>query len=60
MIITLKELNKFMPNIKLDLSIEKVINNLGYEVESITPLSDVKGVKFAKVINVYPNPNSKI
>ncbi|VEU60705.1 Phenylalanine--tRNA ligase beta subunit [Mycoplasmopsis bovigenitalium] len=59
MIITLKELNKFMPNIKLDLSIEKVINNLGYEVESITPLSDVKGVKFAKVINVYPNPNSK-
>lgn len=59
MIITLKELNKFMPHKKLDLSIEKDINNLGYEVESITRFSDVKGVKFAKVINVYPNPNSK-
>ncbi|WP_029609053.1 phenylalanine--tRNA ligase subunit beta [Mycoplasma simbae] len=59
MIITLKELNKFMPEIKLDASVEKAINNLGYEVESILPFSDVKGVKFAKVVNVYPNPNSK-
>ncbi|MCS4537209.1 phenylalanine--tRNA ligase subunit beta [Mycoplasma sp. CSL7475-4] len=59
MIITLKELNKFLPNKHLDLSVEKDINNLGYEVESITPLSKVRGVKFAKVINVYPNPNSK-
>lgn len=59
MIVTLKELNKFMPNKVLDLSIEKDINNLGYEVESITPLSDVQGVRFAKVVDVYPNPNSK-
>ncbi|AIA29631.1 phenylalanyl-tRNA synthetase subunit beta [Mycoplasmopsis californica] len=59
MIVTLKELNKFMPNKVLDLSIEKDINNLGYEVESITPLSDVRGVRFAKVVDVYPNPNSK-
>ncbi|MCR8966771.1 phenylalanine--tRNA ligase subunit beta [Mycoplasma zalophidermidis] len=59
MIVTLKELNKFLPNKKLDLTVEKAINNLGYEVESIAPLSDVEGVKFAKVINVYANPNSK-
>ncbi|QBF34632.1 phenylalanine--tRNA ligase subunit beta [Mycoplasmopsis phocirhinis] len=59
MIITLKELNKFLPNINLDLSVEKAINNLGYEVETITPFSKVKGVKFAKVINVYANQNSQ-
>ncbi|WP_027120348.1 phenylalanine--tRNA ligase subunit beta [Mycoplasmopsis lipofaciens] len=59
MIITLKELNKFLPNKVLDISIEKAINNLGYEVESITPFSDVKGIKFAKVLDVYKNTNSK-
>ncbi len=36
MIVSLKELNKYMPEIKLDSSIEKSINDLGYEVESIT------------------------
>ncbi|KUH47657.1 phenylalanine--tRNA ligase subunit beta [Mycoplasmopsis meleagridis] len=59
MIVSLKELNKFLPKIQLDLSIEKIINNLGYEVESITKFSDVKGIKFSKVLNVYKNPNSK-
>ncbi|UUD35144.1 phenylalanine--tRNA ligase subunit beta [Mycoplasmopsis caviae] len=58
MIISLRELNKFMPKIKLDISVEKVINNLGYEVESVKKFSDVSGVKFAKILDTRPNPNS--
>lgn len=58
MIISLRELNKFMPKIKLDETVEKVINNLGYEVESMTKFSDVKGIKFARIIDVKPNPKS--
>ncbi len=59
MIVSLKELNKYMPEIKLDSSIEKSINDLGYEVESITKFSDVEGVKFGYVLDVYKNENSK-
>ncbi|WP_027334905.1 phenylalanine--tRNA ligase subunit beta [Mycoplasmopsis felifaucium] len=59
MLISLKELNKLMPSKTLDLSIEKDINNLGYEVESISKFSNVSGIKFAKIIDVKRNPNSK-
>ncbi|MGV2393796.1 UNVERIFIED_CONTAM: hypothetical protein O8I53_13105 [Campylobacter lari] len=59
MIISLKELNKFMPKIKLTKEIEKDINNLGYEVESINRFSDVEGIKFVKIIDVKKNENSK-
>ncbi|MGY5139250.1 phenylalanine--tRNA ligase subunit beta [Mycoplasmopsis gallinarum] len=59
MLISLKQLNKYLPKIQLDQSIEKVINKLGYEVESITPFSDVKGIKFGKVLSVQKNENSK-
>lgn len=59
MIISLKELNKFIPNIKLDTSVEKAINDLGYEVEEMHPFSDVKSVQFGKIIDVVKNPNSK-
>ncbi|QSF13675.1 phenylalanine--tRNA ligase subunit beta [Mycoplasma sp. Mirounga ES2805-ORL] len=59
MIISLKELNKFMSDIKLDVNIEKVINSIGYEVESITKFSDVEGVKIGKVLDVSKNENSK-
>ncbi|MEA4115708.1 phenylalanine--tRNA ligase subunit beta [Mycoplasma sp. 744] len=59
MLISLKELNKFLPKIKLDLSVETAINNLGYEVESVRSFSDVKGIKFVKILDVYKNPNSK-
>ncbi|WP_029512611.1 phenylalanine--tRNA ligase subunit beta [Mycoplasmopsis iners] len=59
MLISLKQLNKFLPNIKLDTTVEKAINNLGYEVESIKPFTKAKGIKFAKVLDVYKNPNSQ-
>ncbi|VEU75456.1 Phenylalanine--tRNA ligase beta subunit [Mycoplasmopsis maculosa] len=59
MIISLKQLNRFMPKIALTKEIEKDINNLGYEVETITPFSDVKGIKFAKILSVEKNNNSK-
>ncbi|MCE6091215.1 phenylalanine--tRNA ligase subunit beta [Mycoplasmopsis agalactiae] len=59
MIISLREINKYMPEINLDSSIEKSINNLGYEVESIKQFSDVKGIKFGYVLDVFKNENSK-
>ncbi|MBZ4203661.1 phenylalanine--tRNA ligase subunit beta [Mycoplasma tauri] len=59
MIISLRELNKYLPNIKLDTTVEKAINNLGYEVEYITKFSDVSGVQFGKIIDVQKNVNSK-
>lgn len=59
MLISLRELNKLIPNRTLDVSIEKDINNLGYEVESVTKFSNVQGVKFGKIVDVQKNPNSK-
>ncbi|EGV00451.1 phenylalanyl-tRNA synthetase subunit beta [Mycoplasmopsis columbina SF7] len=59
MLVSLKTLNKFIKGIKLDLSVEKAINNLGYEVESITKFSQVEGIKFAKVLDVYKNEKSE-
>ncbi|EIN14895.1 Phenylalanyl-tRNA synthetase beta chain [Mycoplasmopsis agalactiae 14628] len=59
MIISLREINKYMPDVNLDISIEKSINNLGYEVESIKKFSDVKGIKFGYVLDVFKNENSK-
>ncbi|WP_029513259.1 phenylalanine--tRNA ligase subunit beta [Mycoplasmopsis primatum] len=58
MIISLRELNKFIPKKQLDASVEKDINNLGYEVESISKFSDVEGIKFGKIVNVQKNSNS--
>ncbi|UUM20684.1 phenylalanine--tRNA ligase subunit beta [Mycoplasma sp. 2045] len=59
MILSLKHLNKYLPNIKLDAKeVEKALNNLGLEVESVSPFSDVKGLVFAKVLEVSVNPNS--
>ncbi|QDF64883.1 phenylalanine--tRNA ligase subunit beta [Mycoplasma nasistruthionis] len=58
MILSLKHLNKFLPKITLDTTVEKAFNNLGFEVESVHPFSDVQGLVFAKVLSVKPNPNS--
>lgn len=58
MIISLKHLNTYLPSIQLDSSIEQVLNNIGFEVESISKFSDVQGIKFAHVKKFYKNPNS--
>ncbi|AKA49849.1 phenylalanyl-tRNA synthetase subunit beta [Mycoplasmopsis gallinacea] len=58
MVFSLNYLNKFLPNKKLDASIEIALNELGFEVEEIKPFSDVKGVIFAKVISKELNPNT--
>ncbi|WP_027121557.1 phenylalanine--tRNA ligase subunit beta [Mycoplasma leonicaptivi] len=59
MILSLKHLNKYLPKIKLDSKeVEIALNELGFEVEQSKPFSDVKGLIFAKVLKVYPNPNS--
>lgn len=58
MIISLKELNKYIPHKKLDASIKDDINNLGFEVESIEKFGDVQGIKFAKILEVEKNPNA--
>ncbi|MEE3928485.1 phenylalanine--tRNA ligase subunit beta [Mycoplasmopsis ciconiae] len=58
MLLSLKWLNKLIPSIKLDESVVKVINTLGFEVESFTKFSDVEGVLFGEIIELYKNPNS--
>ncbi|EIE40043.1 phenylalanyl-tRNA synthetase subunit beta [Mycoplasmopsis canis UF31] len=59
MILSLKHLNKYLPNINLSSKdVERALNELGFEVEEIKPFSNVTGVTFAKVMNVYQNPNS--
>ncbi|WP_117275356.1 phenylalanine--tRNA ligase subunit beta [Mycoplasmopsis edwardii] len=59
MILSLKHLNKYLPKIKLEVNeLEKALNELGFEVEEIKPFSNVKGVVFAEVLNVFQNPNS--
>ncbi|UUM19607.1 MULTISPECIES: phenylalanine--tRNA ligase subunit beta [unclassified Mycoplasma] len=58
MILSLKHLNKYLPEYKLTNQVEKHLNELGFEVESFKPFSDVKGLRFAKVVNVQSNPNN--
>lgn len=59
MILSLNHLNKFLPKIKLNhLEVEKALNNLGFEVESNQPFSNVEGLLFAQVLEVFQNPNS--
>ncbi|VEU74881.1 Phenylalanine--tRNA ligase beta subunit [Mycoplasmopsis citelli] len=58
MILSLKHLNTYLPEYKLTLEIEKHLNELGFEVEYIKPFSDVKGLRFAKVLEVFDNPNA--
>lgn len=38
---------------------EKAFNSLGYEIEETKRFSNLKGLKFAKIIEVYKNPNSE-
>ncbi|WP_029905508.1 phenylalanine--tRNA ligase subunit beta [Mycoplasmopsis opalescens] len=58
MLISLKELNKFIPSVDLSKTIENDINSLGYEVEEMRKFSNVEGLKFVYIKNVYPNPNA--
>ncbi|WP_322912593.1 phenylalanine--tRNA ligase subunit beta [Mycoplasmopsis felis] len=59
MILSLNHLNKFLPKIKLNhLEVEKALNNLGFEVESNKPFSNVEGLLFGQVLEVFQNPNS--
>ncbi|WP_416322460.1 phenylalanine--tRNA ligase subunit beta [Mycoplasmopsis felis] len=59
MILSLNHLNKFLPKIKLNhLEVEKALNNLGFEVESNQPFSNVEGLLFGQVLEVFQNPNS--
>ncbi|WP_025755287.1 phenylalanine--tRNA ligase subunit beta [Mycoplasmopsis cricetuli] len=58
MILSIKHLNKYLPDISLTSSVEQDLNNLGFEVESVSAFSNVKGLKFAKVLKVYDNPNA--
>ncbi|RIV16925.1 phenylalanine--tRNA ligase subunit beta [Mycoplasmopsis gallopavonis] len=59
MILSLNHLNKFLPNKKLTpQEVEVALNEIGLEVEEIKPFSDVQGLLFGKVLDVYPNPNS--
>ncbi|TDV23062.1 phenylalanyl-tRNA synthetase beta chain [Mycoplasmopsis mustelae] len=59
MIVSVKHLNKFLPNLKLDpYDVEKAFNELGFEVESVRKFSDAEGVIFAEVLDVFKNENS--
>lgn len=58
MLLSLNHLNRYLPKIKLDQSVTIALNKLGFEVEDFYPFSDAKGVVFAKVLDIYPNPNS--
>ncbi|BBA22634.1 phenylalanine--tRNA ligase subunit beta [Mycoplasmopsis bovirhinis] len=59
MILSLKHLNNYLPKLNLEpKQLEIALNELGFEVESIKPFSNVSGVIFAKVLSVTLNPNS--
>ncbi|VEU76077.1 phenylalanine--tRNA ligase subunit beta [Mycoplasmopsis columboralis] len=58
MILSLNHLNKYLPKKKLTIEVEKDLNALGFEVEYIKPFSDAKGLRFAEVLDVQPNPNT--
>lgn len=58
MIYSLKHLNKYLPEIKLNQSVTKALESLGFEVEFFEKFSSSKGLLFAKVLNVFDNPNS--
>lgn len=48
-------------NLKDNLTVEEVshaITSIGFEVESIKKFTDVKGIKFGKILSVEKNPNS--
>lgn len=59
MLISLNKLKELLPEINLDTSITKVINSLGFEVESIEKFADVEGLKFGIIKDLYINPNDK-
>ncbi|VEU70728.1 phenylalanine--tRNA ligase subunit beta [Mycoplasmopsis glycophila] len=59
MVFSLNYLNTFFKNKKLNAKeVEVALNELGIEVEGIEEFSDVKGLLFAKVLEVFQNPNS--
>lgn len=66
MLVTLLNLKKRLGNITQkkyinSLSIndfEKAFNKLGYEIENISKFSNLKGLKFGKILKVEKNPNS--
>lgn len=59
MLISLNKLKELLPEINLDPSITKVINSLGFEVESIEKFADIEGLKFGIIQDLYINPNDK-
>ncbi|WP_322941236.1 phenylalanine--tRNA ligase subunit beta [Mycoplasmopsis canis] len=59
MILSLKHLNKYLPSLELKpKNLEVALNELGFEVEWVKPFANVKGLIFAKVLDVFMNPNS--
>ncbi|QGZ97618.1 phenylalanine--tRNA ligase subunit beta [Mycoplasma sp. NEAQ87857] len=59
MILSFNHLKKYLPNYKLSTKdVEYALNELGIEVETVTKFSDVEGLVFAKVLDVYQNPES--
>lgn len=54
----LKELANLPKNTSID-DVNKAINSIGFEVEEFYPFTNVKGIKFGKVIETSKNPNGE-
>lgn len=60
MIFSYKHLKK-MANLNkkiTHINVVEAINSIGFEVESVKNLNNVKGIKFGKILNIYKNENS--
>lgn len=54
-----EELEKYLHLEKIsNVAIAKAFNNLGYEVEKISPINFARGLKFAKVLSCEKHPNA--
>ncbi|WP_435128376.1 phenylalanine--tRNA ligase subunit beta [Mycoplasma sp. 6243] len=59
MLVSLKHLNSYLPDIKLTAEeTTNALNEIGFEVEDVRKFANIEGILFAKVINVFKNPNS--
>lgn len=54
----LKELANLPKNTSID-DVNKAINSIGFEVEEFFPFTNVKGIKFGRVIETSKNPNGE-
>ncbi|QZE12383.1 phenylalanine--tRNA ligase subunit beta [Mycoplasma sp. Ms02] len=58
MLLSLNHLNKYFKDFKVGPEVVNAINDLGFEVESITKFSDVEGLLFGEILSLEQNPNS--